>query len=110
MTALILFSIVLLATLAIVRSPFGRVLVAIRENEERTRMLGYDTFANKLAAVVDLGRHLRGGGRRLCAPVRLCRRDLRLGAVFDPAAALGAARRIGDHARPVDRHARSCTI
>ena len=55
MTALILFSIVLLVTLAIVRSAFGRVLVAIRENEERTKMLGYDTFANKLIAMVASG-------------------------------------------------------
>lgn len=55
MTALALFSIVLLATLAVVRSSFGRVLVAIRENEERTKMLGYDTFANKLAAMVTSG-------------------------------------------------------
>ena len=53
--ALALFSIVLLVTLAIVRSAHGRVLVAIRENEERTKMLGYDTFANKLAAVVVSG-------------------------------------------------------
>lgn len=53
--ALALFSVVLFATLAIVRSRHGRVLVAIRENEERTRMLGYDTFANKLAAVVVSG-------------------------------------------------------
>ena len=52
MSALVLFSIALLVTLAIVRSRFGRVLVAIRENEERTKMLGYDTFSNKLAAVV----------------------------------------------------------
>jgi branched-chain amino acid transport system permease protein len=55
MAALLLFSVGLLATLAIVRSAHGRVLVAIRENEERTRMLGYDTFANKLAAVVVSG-------------------------------------------------------
>ncbi|TIN20306.1 MAG: branched-chain amino acid ABC transporter permease [Mesorhizobium sp.] len=55
MTALALFSIVLLITLAIVRSRYGRVLVAIRENEERTKMLGYDTFSNKLAAVVISG-------------------------------------------------------
>ncbi|TIV99407.1 MAG: branched-chain amino acid ABC transporter permease [Mesorhizobium sp.] len=55
MSALALFSVVLLATLAIVRSRFGRVLVAIRENEERTKMLGYDTVANKLAAVVISG-------------------------------------------------------
>jgi branched-chain amino acid transport system permease protein len=55
MAALALFSVVLLVTLAIVRSAHGRVLVAIRENEERTRMLGYDTFANKLAAVMVSG-------------------------------------------------------
>ncbi|MEP6567247.1 MAG: branched-chain amino acid ABC transporter permease [Mesorhizobium sp.] len=55
MTALSLFSVVLLVTLAIVRSRYGRVLVAIRENEERTKMLGYDTFSNKLAAVVVSG-------------------------------------------------------
>ena len=53
--AVALFSAVLFATVAIVRSRHGRVLVAIRENEERTRMLGYDTFANKLAAVVTSG-------------------------------------------------------
>jgi branched-chain amino acid transport system permease protein len=55
MAALILFSIVLIITLAVVRSSFGRVLVAIRENEERTKMLGYDTFANKLMAMVASG-------------------------------------------------------
>ena len=55
MTSLALFSIVLLITLAIVRSRYGRVLVAIRENEERTKMLGYDTFSNKLIAVVVSG-------------------------------------------------------
>lgn len=50
--ALILFAIVLFISLATVRSRFGRVLVAIRENEERTRLLGYNVFGNKLAAVV----------------------------------------------------------
>ncbi|MBA1139933.1 branched-chain amino acid ABC transporter permease [Mesorhizobium neociceri] len=55
MSALALFSIVLLITLAIVRSRYGRVLVAVRENEERTKMLGYDTFSNKLIAVVVSG-------------------------------------------------------
>lgn len=55
MAALALFAAALAVTLAIVRSGHGRVLVAIRENEERTRMLGYDTFANKLAAVVASG-------------------------------------------------------
>lgn len=55
MTALALFAIALLATLAIVRSRHGRVLAAIRENEERTTMLGYDTFAAKLTAMVVSG-------------------------------------------------------
>lgn len=55
MAAWILFSVVLFITLALVRAPFGRVLIAIRENEERTRMLGYDTFVSKLAAMVASG-------------------------------------------------------
>jgi branched-chain amino acid transport system permease protein len=55
MAALTLFSVVLLITLAIVRSAFGRVLIAIRENEERTKMLGYDTSVNKLIAMVGSG-------------------------------------------------------
>lgn len=55
MASLILFTVVLFVLLRIVSSPFGRVLVAIRENEERTRMLGYDVFANKLAAIVVSG-------------------------------------------------------
>jgi len=50
--ALVLFSLCLLLSLWLVRAPFGRVLVAIRENEERVRMLGYDTFAHKLAALI----------------------------------------------------------
>lgn len=53
--ALCLFALTLFATLAIVRSGHGRVLAAIRENEPRAKMLGYDTFANKLAAVVSSG-------------------------------------------------------
>jgi len=51
--ALLALSIVL--TLWLVRSRFGRVLIAIRENEERARMLGYDVFAHKLGAVVISG-------------------------------------------------------
>ncbi|MCP5038733.1 MAG: branched-chain amino acid ABC transporter permease [Rhodobacteraceae bacterium] len=53
--ALILFAICLLAVLWLVRSRAGRVLIAIRENEERARLLGYDTWAHKLAAVVMSG-------------------------------------------------------
>lgn len=47
-----LFAAVLLLTLRIVRRPFGRTLIAIRENEARTRMLGYDTFRLKWQAVI----------------------------------------------------------
>lgn len=50
--AFVLFSAALLLSLRLVRSPFGRTLAGIRENEERMRMLGYDTFRAKLAAVV----------------------------------------------------------
>ncbi|MAN99039.1 branched-chain amino acid ABC transporter permease [uncultured Roseovarius sp.] len=52
LAALLLFGICLMLCLWLVRSPFGRVLVAIRENEERVRMLGYDVFAHKFAIMV----------------------------------------------------------
>ncbi|MCO8145590.1 branched-chain amino acid ABC transporter permease [Rhodovulum tesquicola] len=50
--ALGLFALCLSAALWLVRRPFGRVLVAIRENPERAELLGYDIFRHKLAAVV----------------------------------------------------------
>ena len=50
--ALLLFSICLMASFALVRSSKGRVFIAIRENEERTVMLGYDSFRYKLLATV----------------------------------------------------------
>lgn len=50
--ALVLFAVCMLGVLWMVRTRFGRVLIAIRENEDRARMLGYDVFAHKLAAVV----------------------------------------------------------
>ncbi len=51
LAALALFGVALLGCLAMARSRFGRVLVAIRENEPRTAMLGYDTFRHRLAAL-----------------------------------------------------------
>jgi branched-chain amino acid transport system permease protein len=42
----------MLGSLAIVRSPIGRVLIAIRENEERTVMMGYHSFRYKLIALL----------------------------------------------------------
>lgn len=45
------FAVTLLATLLIVRAPTGRVLVAMRENAERSRMLGYDPFRYRLLAL-----------------------------------------------------------
>ena len=50
--ALGLLAITIMIAYRLVRAPLGRVLVAIRENEERTRMLGYDTFRYKLFALV----------------------------------------------------------
>jgi branched-chain amino acid transport system permease protein len=52
MAALLLFGTAMILTLVLVRQPFGRVLVAIRENEERARLLGYNTTVRKLAAMV----------------------------------------------------------
>ncbi|WGI23068.1 branched-chain amino acid ABC transporter permease [Amylibacter sp. IMCC11727] len=51
-TALILFSATLLLLAYFIRSPFGRTLIAIRENEERAKMLGYNVTAIKLKAVI----------------------------------------------------------
>jgi len=53
--ALTLFAVCLLVSLRLVRRPFGRTLIAIRENEERVRMLGYDTWAHKMGAMVISG-------------------------------------------------------
>ncbi len=53
--ALLLFAVSLTACLALVRSPIGRVLIAIRENEERTVMLGYHTFRYKLLSLAASG-------------------------------------------------------
>lgn len=49
--ALTLFAAALLGCLALVRSGTGRVLVAVRENPERARMLGYDPFRYRLLAL-----------------------------------------------------------
>jgi len=53
--ALTLFSVALLLTLRLIQARFGRVLIAVRENEERTNMLGYDTMRHKFLAVVISG-------------------------------------------------------
>jgi branched-chain amino acid transport system permease protein len=50
--ALVLLASCVALTALIVRSRFGRVLAAVRENEDRARMLGYNTFRYKLAALV----------------------------------------------------------
>ena len=52
LAALVLFAVCLFITLRVVQTGFGRVLVAIRENEERTRMLGYDVHRHKLLAIL----------------------------------------------------------
>ena len=50
--ALLLFAACLLLSLGLRLSPIGRVLIAIRENEERTRLLGYDSYRYKLLSLV----------------------------------------------------------
>ena len=48
----VLFAVAVVVSLWIVRHPFGKTLVAIRENEARAQMIGYDTFRFKWAAVI----------------------------------------------------------
>lgn len=49
--AFTLFAVALLLCLWLVRSPFGRVMVAMRENEDRSRMLGYNPYRVKWIAL-----------------------------------------------------------
>jgi branched-chain amino acid transport system permease protein len=62
LAALALFATGLLISLALVRSPFGRTMVAMRENEERSRMLGYNPFTVKLAALTISGLYSGAAG------------------------------------------------
>ncbi len=51
-SAFSIFCVAFVKCYLVVQSRFGKVLIAIRENEERARMLGYDVARYKLAAVV----------------------------------------------------------
>jgi branched-chain amino acid transport system permease protein len=53
--ALLLFSAGLLINLALTRSRLGRSMIAMRENEQRSRMLGYNPFRVKRSALVISG-------------------------------------------------------
>jgi branched-chain amino acid transport system permease protein len=60
--ALGLFAAALIGNLVLVRGPAGRVLVAMRENAERSRMLGYDPFRWRLLALVLSGVYAGASG------------------------------------------------
>ena len=60
--AFALFALGLLYSVALVRSPTGRVLTAVRENAERTRMLGYDPFRYRLLALTLSGLYAGAAG------------------------------------------------
>jgi branched-chain amino acid transport system permease protein len=53
--ALVAFALALLFSLWLLRSPFGRILIAVRENEARTKLLGYNTFLYRYWALVISG-------------------------------------------------------
>ena len=55
LAALAVFSAALLATMRMTQTSFGSILIGVRENEERTRMLGYDVWRYKFLAVVISG-------------------------------------------------------
>jgi branched-chain amino acid transport system permease protein len=52
---LVVFALAIVGVWWIIRSPFGRALVGIRENERRMEVLGYNTWAHKYAAFVLAG-------------------------------------------------------
>ena len=60
--ALATFAACLLAALALRVSALGRVLIGIRENEERTRLLGYNSFRYKLLALCVSGAFAAAAG------------------------------------------------
>jgi branched-chain amino acid transport system permease protein len=53
--ALVLFAVCFFFTAWLVQTRFGKTLIAIRENEERARMLGYNVQKHKLLAVIISG-------------------------------------------------------
>lgn len=53
--AFVLFCAALIIALTLVQSRFGRTMVAMRENEERSRMLGYNPYLVKLIALAVSG-------------------------------------------------------
>jgi branched-chain amino acid transport system permease protein len=53
--ALLLFAGCFLLSAVLAGSPTGRVLIAVRENEERTGLLGYNTYKYKLLSLVISG-------------------------------------------------------
>lgn len=62
LVALALFALGLVVKLWLVRSPAGRVMIALRENEQRSRMLGYNPYARKLLALVISGAYAGAAG------------------------------------------------
>lgn len=52
---LFFFAIMYMAARRLVNSPTGQVMIAIRENEERVAMLGYNPFIYKLIAIMASG-------------------------------------------------------
>lgn len=60
--AFLLFAVGMLLTLLLVRSRYGRLMRALRENEERCRMLGYNPFVGKLAVLCLSGAYAGAAG------------------------------------------------
>lgn len=67
--ALVLFAIFLMMSVWLIGSPIGRILVGVRENEERTRLLGYNTFNYKLLSLIISGSLSGVAGSVVCPDV-----------------------------------------
>jgi branched-chain amino acid transport system permease protein len=62
MASLILFSVAMLFNFALTYTPLGRTMVAMRENEERSRMLGYNPYKTTLIALTISGLYAGAAG------------------------------------------------
>ena len=60
--ALLIMVLAFLVVRRLMNSPTGRVLSALRDNEERAQMLGYNTFYFKLIAIIIAGVMASGAG------------------------------------------------
>ena len=104
-----LFAASLLAMYVLVRSPFGRSLMGIREQELRMKILGYNTWLHKYIAFIIAGGIRRPVRRAVGAHRRHRQSRERRSDDLGRCPADGGARRRGHAGRRRDRRRSSCS-